>query len=239
VGEWLHLDLIDNEIHIWRIALDSTSVDLEDLNDLLSTDERDRAARFAFPDLRRRFIFRRAARRMILSKYLAIAGQMLLFEKSANGKPRLCNPGGRAEIEFSATHSRDLALVAVSRHAVGVDLEAVQPMKDLDALIARTMNHSEQALLAGLSETEKEQVFFKHWTCKEAVLKATGEGLSQSMSSVAIDLTNSTDRCRLFQNAKNWPVRCLDSSHVFGGAIAAPIADFRVTWFDFSDRDFR
>lgn len=233
------MDLIDNEIHIWRIALDSTSVDLADLNNQLSADEKDRAARFAFPDLRRRFIFRRAARRMILSKYLPIASQMLLFESFANGKPRLCNPGERAEIEFSATHSRDLALVAVSRHVVGVDLEAVRPMDDLDALIARTLNSSEKSLLAGLSETEKQQVFFKHWTCKEAVLKATGEGLSQSMVSVAIDLTSKTDRCRVWQNGTNWHVLYLAPSLGFAGAIATPIADFQVTWFDFSDREFR
>jgi 4'-phosphopantetheinyl transferase len=66
--------------------------------------------------------------------------------------------------------------VARSRQ-VGVDVEQLRPMADLEGVAARVCTPGELATLAGLAESDRERAFLAMWTCKEALAKATGEGI--------------------------------------------------------------
>ncbi|MQA97907.1 MAG: 4'-phosphopantetheinyl transferase superfamily protein [Streptosporangiales bacterium] len=69
-------------------------------------------------------------------------------------------------------------MVAVtSGAAVGVDVERVQTLSDLDMLTGTVLAPSERAALDGLADGERTWAFFVTWTRKEALLKATGDGL--------------------------------------------------------------
>src|SRR6476646_10134082 len=61
------------------------------------------------------------ALREILSRYLDLPANELQFEANRHGKPRLASPEG--ELAFNLSHSSSLALVAVARREVGVDVE--------------------------------------------------------------------------------------------------------------------
>ena len=60
----------------------------------------------------------------------------------------------------------------VARSAVGLDLEKMRPCSP--ALFRKTAGEEKGAVGAG---GDRQRLFFRYWTAKEAVLKTGGEGL--------------------------------------------------------------
>jgi 4'-phosphopantetheinyl transferase len=96
--------------------------------------ERERASRFLRPDGAERYLSAHGALRLILADYLMCDPVALRFGAHENGKPFLEG----ARLEFNLSHSATLALIAVARdRRVGVDVEQVRPMTDVDEVAAR------------------------------------------------------------------------------------------------------
>ncbi|MEA5617302.1 4'-phosphopantetheinyl transferase HetI [Cronbergia sp. UHCC 0137] len=169
-----NLVLSSDDVHIWRINLNQSESQLQFFRDTLSSDEIARAERFYFPEHRRRFIVGRGSLRTILGRYLGVEASEIKFIYQKRGKPLLANSG----LFFNLSHSQDLALLGVSyKGLIGVDLEYIRLMSDLEGLAKRFFLPKEYELIKLLSFEEQQQVFFRYWTCKEAYLKATGDGL--------------------------------------------------------------
>jgi 4'-phosphopantetheinyl transferase len=102
------------------------------------------------------------------------------------GKPRLT--GARdSELHFSASRSRDWALVALSRRMeVGVDVEAIDVDIGVERFAARFLSVSEQDALGQLPRAQRRDALFTCWTRKEAYLKGTGVGLSVPPATVEV-----------------------------------------------------
>ena len=98
------------------------------------------------------------------------------FAYGPNGKPFLKDHPG---IHFNLSHCPRAALCVVADHPVGCDIEAVPEELDLD-LCHHCFNDKEvAAILASDSPT---LTLTTLWTQKEALLKLTGEGLSDATS---------------------------------------------------------
>ena len=183
------LNLPDNEVHIWKLALEQPVDQLDTLARLLSPAEHARAARFHFERDRRRFIVSHAGLRQILGAYLSREPAQLRFTAGAQGKPHLADEFAGSGMQFNLTHSHELALLAVTRcRAVGIDLEYLHPPSDMLSLAARFFSAAEYATLVGLPEAQQMPAFFNCWTRKEAYLKATGKGLSGGLSQVQVSM---------------------------------------------------
>ena len=100
------------------------------------------------------------------------------FGYTAQGKPFLL---ARPDIHFSISHTKNAILVAISDAPIGVDIEAFRSPSA--ALIARTMNATEQAAILQASGTP-EALFSAIWTRKEAVLKLRGTGIEGDLKHV-------------------------------------------------------
>jgi 4'-phosphopantetheinyl transferase len=88
-----------------------------------------------------------------------------------HGKPRL--NGG--DLELSVSHSGDrIAVAAMTGNPVGVDVEEIRDTHDRESLARYVMAESETGDL------------FVAWTRKEAVTKATGDGLRVSFKEVVL-----------------------------------------------------
>ena len=86
-----------------------------------TAEEMERAARFATPVLRRRYLRAHAALRAILGSVTDCPLEFALHEK---GKPYLASA---PEVRFNLAHSHEMALVAVTRDVeVGVDIEQIR-----------------------------------------------------------------------------------------------------------------
>ncbi|WP_421659106.1 4'-phosphopantetheinyl transferase family protein [Leptothermofonsia sp. ETS-13] len=169
------MELSVGEVHIWFVRLDVPSEILQPLTETLSLDERRRAERFRFDRDRHRFLAGRGTLRAILSRYAKTDPTQIQFHYGTSGKPALVDISG---LEFNLSHSQDLMLCAIARNSrVGVDLEYLRPVSDLDHLTQRFFSPQEYLAIQALPEDERLRSFFQYWTCKEALLKAIGDGL--------------------------------------------------------------
>lgn len=171
------LTLPKDEVHIWRADLDLPTNRVDELTQTLSLDERARAERFYFERDRKRFIVGRGGLRAILGRYLGLDPTQLQFSYSSRGKPALANPSLDGRLFFNVSHSQGLALYGVScDRAIGIDLEYIRPI-EAEQLAKRFFSDPEYAAISSLPPELQKAAFFKGWVCKEAYLKATGEGL--------------------------------------------------------------
>ncbi|HEX4265668.1 MAG TPA: 4'-phosphopantetheinyl transferase superfamily protein [Verrucomicrobiae bacterium] len=223
-----------SEIHVWATTLSVPAETISEFATTLSSDEVARAGKFKFEKHRNRYIAGRGALRKILGQYLQTPSADLRFTQSTNGKPVLAEDFASAGIHFNLAHSDDLALVAVTRlGAVGVDVERIRPVKEMDHLVARFFSPSENEAFQKVSENEKPAAFFNLWTRKEALLKATGEGITRSLSLVEVSFLPDKPAQLLAISgnaikAASWSLRELSPATGFTGAIAIEAPEVNV-----------
>jgi 4'-phosphopantetheinyl transferase len=173
------------EIDVWYVPLDAR-YDLGRLRRGLDAGERSRADRLIAGGRARRFIVAHAALRMILADYVGRSPDSLRFRAGSWGKPWLVGAG---QLQFSLSHSGELAAVAVtSGPAVGVDVEACLPRRVNPGLLRLALTEREQAVLRRKPAGSRAQAFFRMWTAKEAALKAWGVGLQGGLRKLEVSL---------------------------------------------------
>jgi hypothetical protein len=113
---------LSDEVQLWRLALNGADeVQVNELAEALSDDERERAAGFHFPIHQQRYVIGRGLLRSILARYVGETPSSLAFTCSHWGKPHLA---GSTALHFNFSHSEDLGLIAVRRAGpVGIDVE--------------------------------------------------------------------------------------------------------------------
>jgi phosphopantetheinyl transferase len=101
------------------------------------------------------------------------------FVETKYGKPRLAPVHEAADVEFNLSHSGIIALFAFTRgRAVGVNVELIREVPDVDDLAECFFSVTETALLRALPVDRRSLAFLACWTRKEAFIKALGLGLS-------------------------------------------------------------
>ncbi len=166
------------DVHLWLMPLELVRHRHDALTAVLDASERERAARFHFERDRRRFEAAHGWLRELLGHYVGRPGHTLTFDLSAQGKPSLF-VAESAGIRFNLSHSGEHALIGLTRHLeLGVDVEQVRPMTDLDAIARANFSRTEVDALSSIDASRRTDAFFACWTCKEAYVKAIGGGLS-------------------------------------------------------------
>jgi 4'-phosphopantetheinyl transferase len=167
--------LREGEVHLWRAHLDLPDDASVFLRDLLSADESRRARRLR-PEVRERFVARRAFLRLVLAGYLSLRPEEVRITQSGFGKPAVL--GGRYDIRFNLSHSGAMALYAFTLgREVGIDVERIRRHENMKGIIERFFSREEREAFAGAAEGEKLTVFYDLWVRKEAHAKAHGMGL--------------------------------------------------------------
>ncbi len=177
-----------NSAHIWTVCLDRDESAVRELRSFLSQEERDHSSKYRFATHRNRFIIRRGTLRMILGEYLGMQPEVVRYRTGQFGKLYLADSS--RTLEFNVTHSHTMALIAVTQGgSIGIDLECVRPLPDLEAMIDTCLSRSERRHLDSFPSTLRLESFYRYWTCKEAYLKALGVGLDRSLASVQVSVT--------------------------------------------------
>ena len=180
-------------MHVWRIDLDVPPPLVARLHRLLSSEEKERAARMHAPGADRRFVVSHGATRAILARYLTRPPEEIVFLTGAGGKPYLALPPGPSALCFNLSHSADLALCAVALgRDLGVDVERIRPVADWPQIAARYFSPNENEALLALSDEAALTAFFQGWTGKEAYTKALGRGISRQWSQFTVPLAPDT-----------------------------------------------
>ena len=185
------LAIEDDEIHVWRAALDPAVDVAADMARWLDAEERARAARFHQDRDRRRFVIAHAVLRLLLGGYCRCDPGALRFGLSPRGKPFLREP--TSDLRFNLSHSGELAIYGLTRGAeIGIDVEQHRTELAADRIADRHFAPAEVAALQNLPPHQQSEAFFRCWTRKEAFIKARGEGLSLPLSRFVVSLAPET-----------------------------------------------
>jgi 4'-phosphopantetheinyl transferase len=166
-----HPRLDQGALHVWRAELAAIG---DELQSLLSADERARGERFR--DIRdgRLWMCSRGVLRALLGRYLGIDPTGLRFTAGAHGKPALLE----SQLRFNLSHSGGVALYAFSETgAVGVDVEISSRSINEIALARRAFGEADGNRLAGFDPARRASEFLRLWTRREAELKCAGSGI--------------------------------------------------------------
>ena len=233
-------DLNQFEIHVWRISPLQDAAEAARLENCLIPPERQRAERYHFDQDRKRFVIRRAVLRHLLGAYLDSSPAAVCLLNTIHGKPFLEHQETPEGLQFSCSHSADLALIAITRgQKVGIDLEFHRPFPQAGELAGAFFSPLEIAELAKAPDALKETIFFDCWTQKEAFVKAIGLGLSFPLNRFSIPLSpDQTATRRLVnhdsQNLEPMFIQSLDVSPHCSAALAFEHKDTIVKCFDWS-----
>lgn len=169
-------------VELWLVALDLDDDALVAARRLLTPAERARADR-GVPEVRRRRIALRAALRTVTGAALRVTAALVPLRSGPHGRPDLGVPG----LDVSASASWPLGLIALGRGLrVGVDLERVAPWSE-STTGEGWLSDAEVDGLRAQPPAARARAAAQLWTCKEAVLKATGAGLTRPPVSVPVD----------------------------------------------------
>jgi 4'-phosphopantetheinyl transferase len=228
------LDLDASEIHIWSCSLEVSPEEVGGQAAILSPDELERAQRFRFERDRRRFIVGRSVLRHILGRYLRERPEHLTFSYGTHGKPCLARGQTVPPLFFNASHSDDVAVYAIAAvDLLGIDVERIRAISDLDSIADRFFSPREQTALARLQGDAKTEAFFHCWTRKEAILKAVGAGLSLPLDTLDVPvapeaLPSVLALPRTVADTADWSLHDVCPPTGYVGAVALPGEGWRV-----------
>jgi 4'-phosphopantetheinyl transferase len=191
---------------------------------LLAPDERERARRFVSDEARTLFVLGRSLLRTALSTYLGCAPPALRLDQRCarcgvqHGKPRLVDPA--SDLTFNLSHAQGLIAVAVCRgREVGIDVEGRGRAVTVPELVPLLLSAAERLALEEVPNALRPEFLLECWVRKEALLKATGEGLARDLREVALPLAH--DRNVVYRRDGTWwGVRGLDVGPDHVGEVA-------------------
>jgi len=127
---------------------------------------------------------------------------------------------------WSVTHKTEYVGGVIAQTETGIDIEKIKPCSK--ALLKKIAGPREWAL----SDSDREILFFRFWTSKEAVLKAAGTGIS-GLSGCRIEKISSDNSLIVNYNDKIWEIR----HHFFGHHIASVVTNgFDIEWTVLQDK---
>jgi len=142
------------------------------------------------------------------------------LEKNENGVPLPFNGN-----YWSVTHKTEYVAGVIARDRIGIDLEKIRPFKE--GLYKKAASENEWEL----SDADKITLFFRYWTSKESVLKASGTGI-RDLLKCRIDRIIDDRHLVVNYREYNWVIE----HFFFNGHIASVVKNnVDVKWAFFSD----
>lgn len=221
---------VDGEVHVFLAPLDIPAERIDELASWLSDDEWQRARRFHLERDRRRFVAGRGTLREILTALVGINPRSLAFSYGESGKPQIIAPAAACSIHFNLAHSDSIAVYAVAKHELGVDVERIRAMDNAEQMAERFFSPREKLCLMALPAEQRAEAFFNCWTRKEAYLKAIGSGLNDRLNQIEVSLApgEAADLLGVPNDSQKWLLHSLVPAAEFVGALAIQSEDLRV-----------
>jgi 4'-phosphopantetheinyl transferase len=162
-------------VTVWQIPLERSVAELSARIALLAPNEVARAERYATPKLAADFVMVRSTLRGLLGAELGLAATDVRIEYGRAGKPAVGDDG---RLRISIAHTRGLGVVALVRDRdVGIDVEYPEPIDVRDELPGLSAAEARGVRAAA----DPVAAFYRCWTLKEALAKASGAGIARSI----------------------------------------------------------
>ena len=210
------------EVHVWHLDLGLLSASLQAALDSQSVEEH----RLQMTPGQLRFA-RRFYLRLLLGAYLDMPGKAIKLVRNPRGKPVLDASAHDATLHFSMAKSGEQVLIGFASGVhLGVDLEPAGRRAHNPLGVARRyFSPEESAALAALAPSLVNEAFVRAWACKEAVVKASGQGIANEFGRFSVE----TDLARPVavvasenEPPEQWTLSLLQPQDGFLGAVACP-----------------
>lgn len=167
--------LPSGEIHVWLMRRPIALHPI--LPSLTTAEEQLRAGDMISQRRQCEWLAGRALLRQCLAHYTGRDGLQLVFNKTEAGKPFLESPEAPA---FNLTHGPGwIACAVMQADNIGIDIDSEARRNRTDDIAARYFHPVEQAELAiAANKEDRQRLFFRQWTLKEAYIKALGETIN-------------------------------------------------------------
>jgi 4'-phosphopantetheinyl transferase len=213
--------LVPGVCHVWWARPE----DVDPLHDvLLAPADLMRRARLRQPADRHRLTAAAAVLRLVVGAHLGVPPARVEIDRTCpgcgrqHGKPRL--PG----LHVSVSHSAGAVAVAVGPDGpLGIDVEEIGPHDpaELERLADDVLAPEERAELARLTGRNRARGFTAYWTRKEALVKATGDGLGAPLDSVVVSRPSDPPRLLRWEGrAQGVSLHALDAPDGVVGTLA-------------------
>ena len=143
----------------------------------LNDAERLRHERFVRAERRRQFVAGRVLLRMALGELLGVAPHAVKLTERPGNAPALAFPE-RPCLGLSISHSGQWVACAVSPDGpVGLDIERIDPARDVVAIAEQAFGSEEAGRLQFLDPAARADAFYRMWCRYEANIKLGGRGI--------------------------------------------------------------
>jgi 4'-phosphopantetheinyl transferase len=195
---------------------------------MLDDVERGRYAAYRMEVDKLRFLTGRTLIRAIAGRRLGVEPERVVLDASCydcgkpHGKPRVVADGAP---EVSISHSGSLVALAVADTSpLGIDVEQIRDA-EVGELARIAFSPAERTVFETLSANEKQGAFFTYWSRKEAVVKATGKGMSIPMTKLTLSAHDTPPRLVASESSEVDPARLrmadLRPGHDYRASVAA------------------
>ncbi|MDN5285562.1 MAG: 4-phosphopantetheinyl transferase [Mucilaginibacter sp.] len=190
-------ELNNNQVDVWRIKISSNLTFIDNFFKVLLPDEIMRANCYVQKKDRLRFVVSRGALRCLLSKYTNQPPATIKFVVSANKKPSIY----QQNIKYNVSHSGDWVMIAISNTEVGIDTEEMDQTFNYKEILADNFSKDEINYIAHQDSVNS---FYLLWTRKEALTKATAQGLDNNLQYIPSLNGDHQIEGSLLASPKNW-----------------------------------
>ena len=193
-------------ICVYDVSISLCSALMQYEGTVLSANEHLRAAGYHHDHDRRRFIITRVALRLLLARHTGMQPGKIIFQQTENQKP--CISSADKPVFYNISHSGDLIVIAVANQPVGIDIEHLRQDFNTADVLGACFSADEQLHIQHAKDGIS--AFYRLWTRKEALLKATGKGVDDDMINVpALDGVHEV-AAGVIGSAESWVVQSMD-----------------------------
>ena len=225
---------INNGIDVWKATSDLNPTLVDSFKSMLTGDEIDRANRFYQHKDCNRFITSRVALRTILGKYLNIAPEAVEFASGINKKPFIKN-ATQKNLKYNLSHSGDAILLAVADSEIGADVEFINHNFGYREVLTDNFSPGE---VNYITETESIHRFFKLWTRKEAITKATAQGLDCDLRLLPGLDGATTVANGIIASNENWVINSFNLNNQYIASVACNPLVNQISFYNLANTDF-
>ena len=219
---------VSNHIDVWKIGVNLNLSLADDFLTIMTPGEIARAKRFYQLKDQNRFIVSRGALRHILGKYLKQNPSNVEFEIGENDKPYI-KSGQSSGLQYNISHSGDTILLAISSSPIGADIELINRSFGFSEVLDDNFSIAE---VNYINEADSVNRFFRLWTCKEALTKATAQGLDGDLRLIpGLDGVHQIQPGIIASN-NNWLIRSFTLNDLYIASIASPPFISKISFWD-------
>ena len=220
---------LNNTADIWRVNVSANCSILENFKLTLRPDEITRANRYLQVKDQNRFIVSRGALRHILGVYLNRLPAMIEFKEGVNKKPELADA---AVPRYNVSHSGDWVLIGIADSEIGVDVEFINKNFEFGDVMPNIFTPDE---ISYVNQGDALERFYALWTRKEALTKATAQGLDENFKVLPGLDGHHRINDKTVLSGDSWQINSfeLDENYIASAAVDSLVKEIRFWDIDF------